>query len=286
MKTNLLLLDSYKNIENLISFAFSFCNRTQRHLKIVYVCDFEWMKSSYMITASGPVQANLVAVEKNVREEFNVAEAKIKELVAEYMKHNDVNIPFEFKVTEINRIDVIHDEQKKDPELLLMISNHLSYADASGGSVGYPNLIESVDCPVLIVPEEQKLSEMSHCMYATGYHEEDIAAIKHLFSVLGETGKFRMTVLHNERDLDFEKKLKWKGFQAVVKDILPVEKISYKLKTSKEFVKGIEEFVAAEDPDLLVVLKEKKGFFEHVFTSDETKYVITHFHKPVLVYHE
>jgi len=286
MKTNLLLLDSYKNVENLISFAFSFSNRTQRHLKIVYVFDFEWMKNSYMIIASGPVEANLVAVERNVREEFDVAEAKMKELVAEYMKHNEVKIPFEFKVTEINRIDMIRDELKKDPELLLMISNHQSYTDASEGSVSYPDLIEEVDCPVFIIPAEQKETEMNHGMYATSYHEEDLTAIKHLYSVLGETEKFRMTVLHNERNFNFEEKLKWEGFQAIVKNILPDEKIDFRLKTCKEFVKGVEESIDDENPDMLVVLKEKKGFFEQVFTSDETKYVITHFHKPVLVYHE
>ncbi len=286
MKTNLLLLDSYKDVENLISFAFSFSNRTQRHLKIVYVSDFEWMKNSYMITASGPVEANLVAVERTVRKEFDVAEAKMKELVAEYMKHNTVKIPFEFKSTEINRIDLIRDELKKDPELLLMISNHQSYTDASEGSVEYPDLIEEVDCPVLILPAEQKKTEISHGMYATSYHEEDLTALKHLYSVLGETEKFRMTVLHNERNFNFEEKLKWEGFQAIVNNILPDEKIDFRLKTCKEFVKGVEEFIDDENPDLLVVLKEKKGFFEQVFTSDETKYVITHFHKPVLVYHE
>jgi hypothetical protein len=286
MKTNLLLLDSYKNIAHLIAFAFSFSNRTQRHLKIVYVFDFEWMKSSYMITASGPAEANLVAVENDVREEYEVAETKVKEVLAEYIKVNKVKIPFEFKVTESNRIDMIREEQKKNPELLLIMSNQQSYSYASGGFVGYPDLIKEVDCPVFIIPDEQKMPEMNHAMYATSYHEADIPAMKHACSVLGETEHFKMTVLHNVRNFNFEEKLKWEGFQTMVKNALPGEKMDFQLKTCKEFTKGVEEFISDKNPDLLVVLKEKKGFFEQVFTSDETKYVITHFHKPVLVYHE
>ena len=286
MKTNLLLLDSYKNIDNLISFAFSFSNLNNRKLTIAYVFDFDWMRRSYMMASTGPMQANLYMVEKNARKEFEVAETKIKELIAEYKKHNKSGVPFRFYATEMNRISLVDEEMKKDQGLMLIISNHQSYSDVTEGTVKYPNFIESVKCPVLIVPEDIASAVMNNIIYTTDYNPEDVTSLKNLYSFLGESKKSKITVLHNEKDFNFDTKLKWIGFQDIVRSVIPDEKIEFKLKTNGDFLQGVEEFVERNDPDMLAVLHEKKGFFEHVFTSNETRNVLTHFNKPVLVYHE
>lgn len=70
MKTNLLLLDSYKNIEKLIHFAFSFSSRFKRKLKIIYVHDFNWMSQSAIVGASGYSSAAMVNVERSINVEF------------------------------------------------------------------------------------------------------------------------------------------------------------------------------------------------------------------------
>ncbi len=87
MKTNLLLLDSYKNIEELIAYAFSLSNRSKRNPKIIYVFDFDWMRQSFMAGGGGPVDPALVVVERNARKEFKVAETKIREIAADYIKN-------------------------------------------------------------------------------------------------------------------------------------------------------------------------------------------------------
>ncbi|HDR50483.1 MAG TPA: hypothetical protein ENN90_02520, partial [Mariniphaga anaerophila] len=138
MKTNLLLIDSYKGIDDLIAYAFSLSNRSKRHLKIVYVFDFDWMRRSFAVGSAGRVDPALVAVEKNAKKEFSVAEAKIKEVAADYIKKHTVKIPFEIHITEMNRIDVVQDELDRTSDIMLLISNHQSYSEASGGLMGYP----------------------------------------------------------------------------------------------------------------------------------------------------
>jgi len=286
MKTNLLLLDSYKNIEDLIAYAFSFSNRAKRDLKIIYVFDFDWMRQSYVIGSSGPVNTSLVAAEKNAREEFKVAEKKIREVAGEYIKKHAVKVSFEIDVSEINRIDVVQDEQKKNPAMMLLISNHQSYSEASGGVIGYPNLVEHVSCPVFVIPEGTKYSVMENVIYATSYHPEDLESLKHLTGLLENTADVHYTILHNQKDFDFVEKLKWVGFQKMAEEATGNEKFDFKLKTEKDMVSAIGAFTNEKDPDLLVMLKEKRGFFEELFSTSETKSVLTHFHKPVLVYHE
>lgn len=286
MKTNLLLLDSYKNIEDLIAYAFSFSNRAKRDLRIIYVFDFDWMRQSYVIGSSGPVNTSLVAAEKNAREEFKVAEKKIREVAGEYIKKHAVNVPFEIDVSEINRIDVVQDEQKKNPGMMLLISNHQSYSEASGGVIGYPNLVEHVSCPVFVIPEGTKYSVMENVLFATSYHPEDLESLQHLTELLENTPDVHYTILHNQKDFDFVEKLKWIGFQKMAEEATGNENLDFKLKTEKNMVSAIQAFANEKDPDLLVMLKEKRGFFEELFSTSETKSVLTHFHKPVLVYHE
>ncbi len=286
MKTNLLLLDSYKNIESLLSFAFSFSNRFNRKLKIKYVFDFQWMSQAYMGGATASMNAGVVYAEKKAREEFGVAEAKIRSLAEEYLKHNLVKIPYEVSTSELNRIDLVDEEFKKDKDLMLLVSNNQSYAELSGGIISYPNIIEHVKCPVFVIPENTPQVMLKNVVYASDYNPEDINSLTHLCDFLKEAEHATVTILHNEKEVDFNEKMKWRGFGEIVKEEVDFDNFNFALETRKDVKKGIEEYSSANKTDLLVLMHEKKGFFEQVFSSSEVKNVLTHFNKPVLVYHE
>lgn len=286
MKTNLLLLDSYKNMEDLIAYAFSFSNRSKRSLKIVYVFDFEWMRQSFMVGSSGPVDPALVAVKKDAEKEFEVAETKIREVAEDYMKKHAVKVSFELKITEINRVDVVEEEMDLSSDLVLLISNHQSYSEATGGLVGYPNLIENVSCPVFVIPENTRHAVIKEVVFATDIHQEDQELLNHLMQLFQHADGVRYTILHNEKEIGFEERLKWMGFKEWIKEKIEKENLVFSLKTENDIVSAIEELTKEKDPDLLVLLKEKKGFFEEVFSSSETRSVLTRFQKPVLVYHQ
>jgi len=286
MRTNLLLLDSYKNIEDLIAYAFSFSNLSKRSLKIIYVFDFAWMRQTFMVGSVGPVDPKLLSVEKHAKKEFDIAEAKIREVAAEYIKEHSIDVPFEIHISEINRIDLVNDEIDKAPDLMLLLSNHQTYSEASGGLMGYPNLVEHILCPVFVIPEDITSYDINNVVYATDYHPEDINSIKHLFGLFQNSGRVNITLLHNEKHFDFEEKLKWIGFKELMKKETGIDNLDFILSSKKDTVNAIHEYTEKKDIDLLVILKERKGFFEDIFSSSETKSVLTHFNKPVLVYHE
>ncbi len=286
MKTNLLLLDSYKNIENLISYAFSFTEKYNLYLKIVYVFDFDWMRQSYMVGTGGTVAPSLVTVEKNARKEFDIAEDKIRQTAEECCEKNAVNVNYDVAVSQINRIDLVNEELKNEKDILLMISSHQSYTEASGGLVGYPNIIDHVSCPVFVIPDSVSKPELQNVLYATDFNPEDIRTIKHLSEFIGGSENSKITVLHNEEDFGFDEQLKWYGFQKLVNDEVSNATLDFKLEKNKDFLKGVGEYIENNDLDLLVVLKEKKGFFEQIFSSSDTRNLLTNFSKPVLVYHD
>lgn len=288
MKTNLLLLDTYNNVEDFLAYAFSFSKHTKRELKIIYVFDFNWMVESYNVGPGGPVDPALVAAEKNAQQEFEVAEKKLNDMAEDYLKKHSVEVSYDISVSAINRIDVVQEEHENNPDMVLMISNRQSYSEASGGLIGYPNLIEHVKCPVLVIPENTTHFIMENVAYATDFHPEDIESLKHLNNLhkQAEGKEMKVTFLHNQEDIDFTEKLKWAGFQKLVNDESAISNPGFELMSKKETLEAIEEFVKKNDPDMLVILKEKRGFFKQIFSSGETKGVLTHLNIPVLVYHE
>lgn len=286
MKTNLLILDSYKNIEDLIHFAFSFSNHFKRNLKIYYVFDFNWMRQTALVGATGYATASIISAEKTVNKQYDAAETKIREVVTQYLKQHSVNFPVDINVSQINRVDVINSELEKDPDLMVLISNHQSYSEITEGLVSYPKLVEHVNCPVMVIPDNVNEAKLHHVVYASDFNPEDVRTLKHLSGFMKQAPDSHITVLHNEEELDYRKKLEWTGFKDIVQSEIQSAKFDFELISGKDFITGMEDFTSESNPDMLVVLKEKKGFFEDLFTSNRTKNVLTHFHKPVLVYHE
>lgn len=286
MKTNLLLLDSYKNIEDLIQFAFSFSNHFKRNLKIYYVFDFNWMRQSALAGTSGYATSNIVAIEKSLNKEYEEAESNVREQVTHYLKKHSVNFPVDINVSRSNRIDIINSELEKDPDLMVLVSNHQSYSEITGGLVSYPKLVEHVNCPVIVVPDHVKNAELRHVVYASDLNPEDVRTLKHLSGFMKKFPGSHITIFHNEQELDFRKKLEWTGFKDVIQAEIKSEKFDFELLSGKDFLGGMEQFTSESDPDMLVILNEKKGFFKDLFTTSKTKNVLTHFHKPIMVYHE
>jgi hypothetical protein len=286
MKTNLLLLDSHKNIKDLVLSAISISNHHNRKLKIMYVFDFNWMKHAAIAGGAGTASVSIVNAEKEIFRDYEFAEKKVREVVNECLKMRPVSYPVEIKVSKENRIDLINSELQIDPDLMILISNHQRYSEITGGVVSYPKFIEHVKCPVLILPDNMQQVNIDNAVYAADYNTEDIRSIKHLSNFLKEAENSHLTILHNEEKFDFEANLKWMGFKDLVHAELANGNVDFALKKEKDFITGMKEYNAEADPDLLVVLNEKKGFFEDIFTSSTTKSVLTQFDKPLLVYHE
>ena len=125
----MLLLDSYRNIEDLIQFVFSFSNHYRRNLKITYVFDFNWMKQSALAGATGTTNAALVNAERYVLKDFEATEDKIRGIVNTCLKDISVNFSVDIDASKNSRIDIINNEMQKNPDLMMLISNHQNYTD-------------------------------------------------------------------------------------------------------------------------------------------------------------
>ncbi|WP_321287560.1 universal stress protein [uncultured Sunxiuqinia sp.] len=287
MKTNLLLLDTLKNMETLITSGFALSNQLKRKLKIVYVLDFGWMRSGEFVGVATPdYQPNVAISEAQFRVDYEAAEAEMKKTVADLLKKIPQSVPYELEVAEISRLMVVNDTIEKEKDVILLMSNYNSYSGFVTGAISYPNIIEKVDCPVIIVPDDTSTFSMSNFLYATALHAEDLKAMRHLSDMVEGTENKNLTIFHNMETTDFDSILKWKGFKDMAKGSIKNFSPSFVHSHEKDVSKGLQKHLEENEPDVLVIMKEEKGFFEDLFSSSETHYVVTHFNKPVLVYHE
>jgi hypothetical protein len=286
MKVNLLLLDSYRNMNSLIAYAFSLSHRSCSHLKIAYVYDEEWIRQYYTAGAATMADVGLPDFQTDVFNDFSEAENKIRAVVSEYLKKHSVDVPFDIVTSEYNRIGLIKEEAaKKDTDLVLLIGNVEPYSPNMGGAFAYPDLVSQVDCPVFVIPENMQYAVIKNIVYLTDFHPEDLSALKHLADLF-HAPDMKISLLHNEKDFGFEEKLKWMGFVELAKQVTGIDSIVPVLKEEKRVRNALQEFIEISEVDLIGILKEKKGFFEEIFKTSETKNVVKHFKLPLMVYHE
>lgn len=148
------------------------------------------------------------------------------------------------------------------------------------------DVISKANCPTWIIPTGMSYRPYKKILYATDYNEADITTLKRLV-VLTKEFSPEITALHITDSKDFEEKTMQKGFKDLVAQETNYNKIHVKTeKESKSTEEKINDTAININSDLIVLLKENKGFIEKIFTSSSTKKVIKKAKLPVLVYHE
>lgn len=148
------------------------------------------------------------------------------------------------------------------------------------------DVISKANCPGWVIPSGMTYKPYKKIIYATDYKEADITTLKKLIA-LTENFSPEITALHITDSKDFEEKTMQKGFKDMVTKETSYDKILVKTeKEDKSFEETINDTAINTNADLIVFLKENKGFIEKIFTSSSTKKVIKNAKLPVLVYHE
>ena len=150
------------------------------------------------------------------------------------------------------------------------------------------DIIKQVNLPVWIVPENKKYNPLKSIIYATDYNKEDIETMKMLVS-LARITEAKITALHVNDDLNFEEEVKNSGFKDLLAEKVGYENIDVSTlvqEKNKSLPETINDFAKLINADLIVALKENKGFFERLFSKSATKKIITTSELPVLVFQE
>jgi nucleotide-binding universal stress UspA family protein len=281
--TLLVLIDFSKNYEQYAAYGAHLASDLNLNLKLLHVYNPEVYPFGAPMGMNG---GGMLYAHKNIRIHIDSAKKKLEDL----KKNLSRLIPedtIKYSIKEGFELHVAKEMIEISEADMLLAPNNNNKSMFSVTPTNY-ELIRDIGCPIWIIPENFTYRPLKELVYATDYKQEDILTVKKLVELTSPFSP-HITALHITNDPGFENSIKKHGFR----DLL-INNTGYKDIEIKSIVnlheRGVDEILdyynSTYSPDLIVALKENKGFLDRLFRISTTKRIISKTHIPILVYHE
>lgn len=281
MKTILVPTDFSECSSDAIKYAIHFAEKTDRKLLFFH--------STFILIPTRSSNSTYLQTVKLERE------VKLK-LLIEFVDHiySTLNIERDANKTKFyvkfgnsvgeNILELLN-EQFID---LIILGTHGNTAFTkffTGSNTAY--VIEQSYCPVLSIPYEYKFAGIKSIAYASS----DLGNLKkELKQIITIAQKFSASltlfyVTTDETDVNSCEKFKSKEYRESLIKHFKFENISLQIINGEEkiLVDSIGSFVKNNKPDMLIMLTQKRGFFNKFFDQSQTKEISYQMTVPLLV---
>jgi nucleotide-binding universal stress UspA family protein len=150
------------------------------------------------------------------------------------------------------------------------------------------DIIRKLTCPVWIIPEGITYRSFSEILYATDYNQEDIPNLK-VLAKFASRFPASITAVHISEQDGFTEKVKVAGFADRIKKETGYDMISHKVlpeRTGEPLVEEIHNFALLIDADLVVLLRENRGFIDRLMHGSRSEKIARLTQLPVLIFNE
>lgn len=144
--------------------------------------------------------------------------------------------------------------------------------------------IESVNCPVIVVPQQTPFSTIKNIAFASEYHESDIETIQFLADI-ADLFDAKLTVVNVYAENLILERLRTNEFQDIVKESVKYPMISFKYLKGDDVYATIENYVEENDVDLIAMTTHHRKLFEKLFQQSITKKMVKHGKTPLMAFH-
>ena len=267
MKSILIATDFSKGAENAAGYARAMARITSRKLTYLHIVTLP--------VVDPMVSTSLVA--DTIDDLKAQAEEQLKALVAQDEKralHSDYLISFEDIVSTIN----------ETPDVDLVVvgkTGHRTFLDRLIGSTAQ-NLINHIDPPLLVVPEEFSGDIFERLCYAS---KLEFNEKRHLANALAwkRYSDHDLIVGHIIEDFPLDINSN-EQFKASIDKDFGKKGYLYKDLAADVYKTGIRELIEKEGISLLFVTTRKRGFLEGIVDPSQTRRIINDVRIPVMVF--
>lgn len=283
MKTLLAIVHEPKNAENFLRYVAGMAINLGVQIKVKHV----HTPANYSVGMADSTGRASIQIKRNQDKLVEEADKTLKAITAVINK--EVSNPiFTSTASEIGMPEVIaNDLVNKNSVNMVALEGQKDDGFWSQTSSNM-DVIKNVKCPVWIIPQGALYKPFTEIVYATDYKKEDIASLKKLIAAFPHYSP-NITALHITDSIDFEERVKKAGFVEMLKketNYKPLWVRAFYQTKDDDLTELVNEFAIKSKADLLVLLKENKTFFEHIFNTSHTKEILKTAQVPVLVYHE
>jgi len=271
---------SADNLKEMIRAPLFLADTLNKNLELSLIMEIRYEFGYHM---AFPLTTGLTSMEYAGQMELYKAEAEKK--VSDFLaKNQDLlegrTVTFEV-LTGIT--EEILWEKSKNPESYLIIISEKEDQPKDFISGVFHTLSESPGCPVMLIPAHYESKPLKNILYSTNYNEEDFDTLNKL-SEFASPYNAHITALHITDKLDMEEKLKIKGFETMVGEKVNYKDISFTVYPYSDIEEGIMEYSIRTKAEMIVVLKENKGFIDNLIHGSHSKRILKKAELPVMVF--
>ncbi len=168
-------------------------------------------------------------------------------------------------------------------DLIVMSTNGASNIFDKWLGTNAENVMESAECPVLIIPENTPITPPQMIMYAADFKEDEAAATHKILEItkpLGATCK--VVHIHDYFEMNISRTVK--EMVGDLKNEFQNEDVTFKDLNRKEVVKGLETYIRTHKPDILALAIYEKSFLSKIFDASISKHFVLEAKLPILIF--
>ena len=118
-------------------------------------------------------------------------------------------------------------------------------------------VVQHSEVPVLAVPMHATFSGLSHLLFVTDYHDNDLIALDYVTD-LANAFDSKITIFHSALSDDLETEIKFRGFRELVRVSTDYKAIEFDQVKSIEFLEALANQLESNDFSMLVMIKYQK----------------------------
>ena len=275
MKKILFVTDFSENSKKSFAYALQFAKQYNAEISLVHIYK---KPRSY----DDPYKEYTVQQEKI---EIAAARGRLDEMYESFRSEGDIMSRVSYKlVNEPSPIRGIFDTIEKDqPDVLMLSTIGDNVAPVFVFGTILKQLVRECPIPVLTIPPEAKFRDISKVLFTTNYNMDDLLAMKELIHLLDPVQP-EIKMAHVRTYSEVVGGVSGEPFWEKVRAEVDYDKIKYEVMNGKNVYDRLNEYVIAEQPNLLVMTDKDNGVWYDLFHIDLIKRMEFHSSTPVLTF--
>lgn len=203
------------------------------------------------------------------------------------LKYADTGIVFDILAVYGSILSALEDFSEKDPiELVVMgITGGGALEETLIGS-NTVHIAEHSHIPLMIVPAKSPFRPIQKLLFACDFNDaEKYIPVKQIANIQQLTNAsllvFNIESAPDEFEQTFPGTVMGESF--AVHSTLESLNPTYHFSHEENFVEGVNQFVDAQEIDVVITVPKEHNFFAQLFSSSHTKKLAFHSHVPILV---
>lgn len=277
MKTILYATDNSKKSSLTLRYAYRLSAATNARLHVLNVYDLP------------PISLATMRSPKFLNEHF---EEEHKEMLTQYcdthLKHELNRKPVRIEVCRNSSVTdgIVKTINRLHPDLVIVgMKDSDSLRGTFTGNIAN-RLLDTIDIPMLIVPNTSYFHGFSTLLYATDFEESDIQALQNVVDIASPFGAL-VKVVHIPRKHESDTPWRMAWFKNAVQQRISYPEMVFSIIPATDIESGLSSCLQNERADVLIMLeREHTGLYNRLFHKDLVRIMESEISVPLLVFNQ